>query len=222
ILHTYIPFEEQLNELFTVSLTATSDSACVATDSIVEMISLYSMPIPSFEVYPDSVAITEKQDIILTNTSENAVYYEWLMSDTILWEDVYEPHVYEEIQDTGRFNLKLYAQSSEGCLDSTDSYFVVYPVLRFFVPNAFSPNGNGINEYFGPQGRYFEDKSYNFRIFNRWGKQVYETNDYYQPWDGVDESTGEIAPIGVYAYVIELTDLNGKLETYRGVVTLIL
>ncbi|NPD44280.1 gliding motility-associated C-terminal domain-containing protein, partial [Lentimicrobium sp. S6] len=67
-----------------------------------------------------------------------------------------------------------------------------------------------------------EDKSYRFKIFNRWGKQVYETDNYLQPWDGIDETTGEIAPIGVYAYVIELVDLNGNVETYKGSVTLIL
>jgi gliding motility-associated-like protein len=95
-------------------------------------------------------------------------------------------------------------------------------VFRFFIPNAFSPNGNGVNEYFGPKGKYFEDKSYSFQIYTRWGEQVFETTDFGTQWDGRHQKNGELQPIGVYAWVIEVTDLNGNIEKFSGFVTLIL
>jgi gliding motility-associated-like protein len=144
------------------------------------------------------------------------------MADSLLYTDNFEPNIWEDIQDTGDYKLQLYAQTVEGCWDSTESYFKVYPVFRFFIPNAFSPNGNGVNEYFGPKGKYFEDKSYSFQIYTRWGEQVFETTDFGTQWDGRHQKNGELQPIGVYAWVIEVTDLNGNIEKFSGFVTLIL
>jgi len=208
-------------EYFTVTLSNTSDSNCVATDSVVEMISQYSLPIPMFTVEPDSTAITEIENITITNTSENAYYYEWELSDSLEWEDTFEPHVYEELQDTGRYKLQLFAQTVEGCWDSTTNYFKVYPVLRFFIPNAFSPNGNGLNETFGPKGKYFEDKTYHFRIFSRWGELMFETTNFYEQWDGRKLKDGSESPIGAYVWIIEIKDLQGNQEVFKGSVTLV-
>ena len=137
------------------------------------------------------------------------------------WEDTFEPHVYEELQDTGRYKLQLFAQTVEGCWDSTTNYFKVYPVLRFFIPNAFSPNGNGLNETFGPKGKYFEDKTYHFRIFSRWGELMFETTNFYEQWDGRKLKDGSESPIGAYVWIIEIKDLQGNQEVFKGSVTLV-
>ena len=208
-------------EYFTVMLTTISDSACIATDSIVDMITLLELPRPIFNVNPDSVAITAIEDLVVNNLSENAYYYEWEMADTLFWEDTYEPHLWEDIQDTGSYKLQLFAQSIEGCWDSTESYFKVYPVLRFFMPNAFSPNGNDINETYGPRGKYFEDKTFSFQVFNRWGELMFETNNFYEQWDGNKMKDSSECPFGVYAWVIEVSDLQGNQEVFKGYVTLV-
>jgi len=217
----YFVSEYLETELYTVTLSATSDSACTATDSVVDMIKLLELPHPEFTVFPDSVPITEIQNMVITNYSDNAYYYNWVMSDTIFW-DAYEPDIYEEIKDTGRYKLQLHAQSPEGCWDSTESYFKVYPVLRFFMPTAFSPNDNGLNETFGPAGKYFQDKSFKFRIFNRWGELMFETNNFYEQWDGRKQKDNSVCPIGVYTWVIEVADLQGNTRVHKGAVTLVL
>ena len=99
--------------------------------------------------------------------------------------------------------------------------FKVYPVLRFFIPNAFSPNGNGLNETFGPKGKYFEDKTYHFQIFSRWGELMFETTNFYQQWDGRKLKDGTESPIGTYVWIIEIKDLQGNQEIYKGGVTLV-
>jgi len=222
ITHDYVLADQDVSEFYTITLTATTDSACQATDSIVEMISQYALPRPAFTVEPDSISIIELENMQIYNESENAYYFDWMMSDSLLYEDRFEPSVWEDIQDTGRFKMQLYAQTVEGCWDSTESYFKVYPVFRFFIPNAFSPNDNGVNETFGPTGKYFEDKSYSFQIFSRWGEMIFETQDFYEQWDGKNESTGDLEPIGVYAWKIEVKDLEGNVEEFSGFVTLIL
>ncbi|NOR87519.1 MAG: T9SS type B sorting domain-containing protein, partial [Bacteroidales bacterium] len=127
----------------------------------------------------------------------------------------------ENIQDTGRYKLQLFAQTVDGCWDSTESYFKVYPVLRFFIPNAFSPNGNGQNETYGPVGKYFEDKTFSFLIFSRWGELMFETNNFYEQWDGNKQKDNSECPLGVYAWVIEVSDLQGNVEVFKGYVTLV-
>ena len=206
---------------YTIKLSATTDSMCVATDSVYQMISVYSLPIPAFELSDDSVAITQIEDIMLTNLSDNAYFYTWIMSDTNIWEDSYEPELWEAIRDTGAFRVKLLAETKDGCWDSTQQMLKVYPVLRFFIPTAFSPNGNGLNETFGPKGKYFDDKSYHFHIFNRWGELMFETTDFYDQWDGSKQKDGSKSPLGVYVWVIEVTDLQGNVEVYKGSVTLV-
>jgi gliding motility-associated-like protein len=222
ISHFYELADSDNSSFYTIGLTVTSDSACEASDSIVDMISQLALPRPEFSINPDSIAITEVESLVRANHSENAYYFEWLMSDSILYTDSFEPHIWEDIQDTGNYKLQLFAQTVEGCWDSTETFFKVYPVFRFFIPNAFSPNGNGVNEYFGPKGKYFDDKSFSMRIFSRWGEQVFETNDFHVQWDGRHQDKGELQPIGVYAWVIEVTDLNGNIEKFSGYVTLIL
>jgi gliding motility-associated-like protein len=207
---------------YTVTLTAVSDSSCSATDSIVNMISQYSLPRPAFTVEPDSIAITEVEELMLFNDSENAFYFDWVLSDTLRYEDSYEPNIWQDIQDTGTYNLQLLAQTVDGCWDSTESQFKVYPIFRFFIPNAFSPNGNGVNETFGPKGRYFDDKTFKMQIFSRWGELVFETEDFFEQWDGRNKNGGKMQPIGVYAWVIEVVDLQGNIKTFKGAVTLVL
>jgi hypothetical protein len=106
--------------------------------------------------------------------------FDWVLSDTLRYEDSYEPNIWQDIQDTGTYNLQLLAQTVDGCWDSTESQFKVYPIFRFFIPNAFSPNGNGVNETFGPKGRYFDDKTFKMQIFSRWGELVFETEDFFR------------------------------------------
>jgi gliding motility-associated-like protein len=197
---------------YTVTLTAVSDSSCSATDSIVNMISQYSLPRPALEV----------EELMLFNDSENAFYFDWVLSDTLRYEDSYEPNIWQDIQDTGTYNLQLLAQTVDGCWDSTESQFKVYPIFRFFIPNAFSPNGNGVNETFGPKGRYFDDKTFKMQIFSRWGELVFETEDFFEQWDGRNKNGGKMQPIGVYAWVIEVVDLQGNIKTFKGAVTLVL
>jgi gliding motility-associated-like protein len=86
----------------------------------------------------------------------------------------------------------------------------------------FSPNGNGVNETFGPKGRYFDDKTFKMQIFSRWGELVFETEDFFEQWDGRNKNGGKMQPIGVYAWVIEVVDLQGNIKTFKGAVTLVL
>ncbi len=80
-----------------------------------------------------------------------------------------------------------------------------FPGSKLFMPNAFSPNRNNINETFGPVGQYIV--KYDFEIYNRWGEKVYSTNDCMQHWDG--KFKGEICPQEVYLYKLKALGADG-------------
>jgi gliding motility-associated-like protein len=83
---------------------------------------------------------------------------------------------------------------------SVSNTIEVKPSLYVYVPNAFTPNEDGLNDTFGGLGYGFKD--YHLIIYNRWGQLVFETDKQSDQWDGT--YGGKSAPIGSYAYAIEV------------------
>lgn len=99
----------------------------------------------------------------------------------------------------------------------------ITPAALMYVPNAFTPNGDGLNDTFGGTGEGITE--YNLQIFNRWGNLIFESNDMKTQWDG--NYNNGIAPIGVYFYKINAkgpssSGKSKKLISETGNVTLVL
>jgi len=101
----------------------------------------------------------------------------------------------------------------------------IAPKSRVYVPTAFSPNGDGLNEIFKPVSIFlYNDKSnsiydYQFEVFSRWGEKLYSTNDVDGFWDG--NYLGKPVPSGMYIYRVDALGLDGVYHTYNGKVTLL-
>ncbi len=92
--------------------------------------------------------------------------------------------------------------------------------VRAPIPDAFTPNGDGLNDKFRIFGTPVENiTEYNFRIFNRWGQMVFETNNIEDAWDGT--SKGQVCPAGAYIWEIFYKDSNKIKVTNKGTVMLI-
>jgi gliding motility-associated-like protein len=111
-----------------------------------------------------------------------------------------------------------------GCAASQDiTITVICNSQNYFVPNTFSPNGDGQNDVFMPRGRSI-DRVSRMQIFNRWGEIVYEkknfmVNDASAGWNGMYK--GKPAMTDVYIYVIEFVCDNASIVPYKGNVTLL-
>jgi gliding motility-associated-like protein len=118
----------------------------------------------------------------------------------------------------------LFAYTDEGCMSKDVlNVFVTCTKENLFIPNTFSPNGDGQNELFYPRGRGIE-KIKSMKLFSRWGQLVYEkqnffANDQSAGWDG--RKAGQFVTPDVYVYMIELVCENGNIITLKGDVTLI-
>lgn len=94
-----------------------------------------------------------------------------------------------------------------------------------YIPNAFTPDNNGLNETFKPVARFVKDwddqtfRDYTFTIYNRWGQLVFSTSNLEEGWDGTYLSNE--APAGVYMYMLSVTGIDGTLHKIQGEVMLL-
>ena len=91
------------------------------------------------------------------------------------------------------------------------------PISKLFMPNAFSPDNNNINEQFGPKGVFI--KRYQFTIYNRWGEKLFETFNCLEAWDGTFK--GERCMESVYLYRLEALGTDNKHYQLKGTFTLL-
>lgn len=115
---------------------------------------------------------------------------------------------------TGLYNVTV--TDVEGCSAST-SFEVIYGANGLYIPNVFSPNGDGFNDLF----QFYGINLANARvmIYNRWGEQVFASDDIDIKWNGTFR--GEPVKVGVFAYYIEATFLDGEVQTAQGNVTVL-
>lgn len=114
------------------------------------------------------------------------------------------------------YHLKVV--TPEGCVgyDSVKVRYIAGPDI--YVPNAFTPNGDGINDIFRPIPVGIVNILF-FRVFNRWGQEVFETRDYMKGWNGLYK--GQRADAGTYVWEVEGKDFNGQDIIKKGTVILI-
>lgn len=129
-----------------------------------------------------------------------------------------EQNPIHEFADTGWYNVMLVVTNEYGCADTVIQPFYSYPPFSLFIPNAFTPNLDGINEVFTAEGQGFV--SLYMSIFDRWGREIYHTDDINRGWTGYDENNRKY-PIGVYSYRIDVTTPPGNTYRYIGRITLI-
>jgi gliding motility-associated-like protein len=121
--------------------------------------------------------------------------------------------------DTGTYIVKYTVTDAlTGCESETEKTVIVTPYFRLFIPSAFSPNGDGLNDIFEIAGNAIEE--YDLNIFDRWGGKLYQSGSISQPWEG-KISGGLDAPQGAYVYLIKLKDNKGVAHEYSGTVTLL-
>ena len=168
---------------------------------------LFNLDIEETDMYHGSV---ETQ-----NLSIGAESYEWDFQDGITSQEFEPIHNYT---DTGHFQVVLTGVGSNGCARDYTQLLIVKPVVSIYVPNSFSPNGDGVNDLFFFKGYGITEVNFEFTIFNRWGEMIYQTQKF-EPWNGTEK--GRKAELGNYIYMIKYLSVNGVSETVEGHVILL-
>ena len=111
----------------------------------------------------------------------------------------------------------MIVKNTWGCADSIVKAITVAPDFNVFVPNVFTPNGDGENDIFLPISTGV--KFYDLTVFDRWGKRVFQTFDLKNGWDG--KFNGEPCQNEVYVWKIKVSSLSGEMKEMNGHITLL-
>lgn len=212
-LHTY-----NTHGSFTPVLTVTANVAgnCSNTFSMHSQISVYPLPVASFYFEPSNPTLNFPT-VEFHDQSINAISWNWDLGDGIGTSQLQDP-VYT-YSDTGNYIVTLIVESSDGCMDTVQGVVNVRDDIQIFIPNAFTPDDSGNNDVFMVYGVGFT--TYSMRIFDRWGKLVFSTENSVHGWDGRSAESGRKVSQGIYIYQVIVTDTDGFQHSRMGKVTLI-
>ncbi len=216
ITHTY-----NSAGLFDVTLTITSVNGCSNSAVYIDYVTVVEPPVANFTyLIDDNSEMTNR--VAFNNTSDYATHYEWSFGDGSS-NSTDENPIHEYPTTTTRsYEVLLTATNDYGCTSSKLQIIRINEKLLFFIPNAFTPDGDDFNEEFRPifvSGLDVYD--YHLIIFNRWGEMVFESYDANYGWDGLYGSAG-IVEDGSYVWTISFGEtMSDKLHVETGTVTVI-
>ena len=185
---------------YDVELTITTALGCVWNQVLTNYICVYPNPVAAFVPVPGT--ITEIDPVSeMSNSSTGAVAYSWNFGDGSGLSTEENPEHMFPTNPIRNFIVKLTAYSDHGCIDTASAVIVMNPVLIYYVPNTFTPDGDQFNQHFQPVFTSgFDPYNFNMIIVDRWGEIVFETFDATIGWDGTYH--GEIVKEGVYTWKI--------------------
>jgi len=182
-------------------LTVSDNNGCSSSISI----TVTEAPKPQANFAPKPQITTIDDPIIyFENYSIGASSYEWDFGDGYNSSEFSPIHTY---QNAGEYHILLSAIDQYGCIDTAGANVIIQEFNTYYVPNAFTPNRNELNESFNIFGSGINPNTFEMRIFDRWGKEIFFTKDINQGWDGTFK--GEIVPAGIYTYIIKFEDSQG-------------
>ena len=204
--------------LYTVGIQITSPIGCYTEDVFDELIEIDSQVVADFSFGPDSITNLQPS-VQFNNTSRHDASWEWWIEDFQYYDQMENPTVV--FPDTGQFLVQLVSTHLWGCTDTTYQVVDVRPEVKHFMPNAFSPNGDGQNEEFGPVGFFVGMDNYQLSVINRYGELIFQSNNPQDKWNGRRFNTGKLSQRGVYTYRVTYSEPRGDTKEFTGFVTLI-
>ncbi len=205
--------EYSLPGTYLIQLILTNNTGCADTANA--MIMAYESPEADFLLtHGAGPYYLDRTPVILENHSSGAVSYFWTFGNGDS-STAFEPVVL--YTEPGHYAITLVVTNQWGCQDRTTRYIDVKVPEEVFVPSAFSPNGDGKNDNFNIGTQNIVD--FKINIYNRWGENVYLSDDPDFKWDG--RMNGQKSPEDVYVYVITATGYHGQSFKRKGTVTLV-
>lgn len=205
---------------YDVSLTVTTVNGCTNSVTYDDYIYVEQNPIASFipSLY---TVISLDTEVSFDNKSTGAVNYLWDFGHDSTTATTENPtHEFPDDETSG-YMVTLYAYSPIGCIDSFATVIQVNEEVIYYIPNAFTPDGDEFNQTFQPIFTAgFDPFDWNMKIYNRWGEIVFESNDHTVGWDGT--YNGRLVPDGTYVWTVEFkTIASDERRTATGHVNVI-
>ncbi len=191
-----------------------TDSLCIVSKTIV--VEHVDGPVANFESNAYNVA--SNTIFTLTDVSQGTVNtWNWDMGDGNSQTGKIVYYTYEK---SGDYNVSLVVIDVNGCIDSISKIIHVYDELNVFVPNMFTPNGDGLNDTWKPVMSEYSKEGYQLSVFDRWGQRIFHTTNTEDEWNGMVNGK-YVASNSIYSYRVIVRDFTGQEYEFVGQVTVI-
>ncbi|HTB05843.1 MAG TPA: PKD domain-containing protein [Bacteroidia bacterium] len=207
--------------VYTVGLTVTSDSGCSSSQTVPNMITVYNHPTAKFTASPQPATIIDPTINFTDQSTDDygIVNWAWTFGDPLDGTSLLQNPVYT-YADTGTYCPRLIVTNKYACVDTVTECIVIDPFFTLYIPNAFSPNGDGVNDIFTAKGTYV--CGFQMYIFDRWGMQLFYTEDIDKGWNGTVNGGQIVEQEDAYIYLIYAIDcIQHKKHSYIGKVSII-
>ncbi len=188
----------------TYFVTVTDVNSCVNTDTVT--VEVHPLPVVEATAADSAICLGEKTEL----EAAGANFYEWNNGQT---------GQLITIMPMSTATYTVTGTDTNGCVSSGSTTVIAEDCSTFYIPNAFSPNGDGLNDTYSPAGDFAAMDEYRLLIFDRYGRMVFQTQDPAKGWDGMVD--GEPAKQGVYTYRVHFKSIWGKEFEKTGTVTLV-
>ena len=204
---------------YKVTLKVVSDSGCISSSIMPNFVNVYPTPVANFNVTPAEVEITmpliEVEDKSAGASSIKYIFNDGTLKNTANFNYTFNTDVAKTV-----YIMQL-VSNVYGCRDSIIKQVDIKPAYVLYIPNAFTPNSDGLNDGFKAIG--VGVAQFNLQVFDRWGALIFETNDINNSWDGSVKGKGdaESSKQDIYVWKAQVTDVLKEHHSMIGHVTLL-
>jgi gliding motility-associated-like protein len=199
------------------------DTICQDQDEAIDTVFAYPAPSAAFtfdENHATNKVITFTNNSVSNFPEDPDLHYLWSFGDGVTSTEKNPQHLFPQ---TGTYRVLLTVYNNGGCMDTASVEITETIIPKLAVPDAFTPNGDGLNDHIAPIA--FGVTKIEFRIYNRWGQMVFQSNDpqitylMNKGWDGTFK--GKPQEMDTYAYTLQAVFNDGTETTKQGSITLI-
>lgn len=211
---------------YSVYVKITSPNGCVSDTTYTNLVTVYDIPVAFFNANPQPTNISNPNINFFDLSSNFVTQWDWDFGINLPGfpanSNLQNPSVKYPDLNSGVYPVTLIVGSANGCYDTVSRNIVIDGLYTLYLPSSFTPNDDGLNDEFGPNGEKIDPDNYKFMIFNRWGETMFSTTSVSDKWNGRLNNSGDLLPEGTYVWRITAKDGNtGEEHEYFGHVVLL-
>jgi len=200
---------------YSVTYNVIDINGCPGTHTITNFINALPVPVAAFSASPQPTTILDPQ-IFFTDQSTGAITsWSWNFGDLTGATSILQNPNFT-YPDTGCYPVTLIVVGTDGCPATIEHPVCIQPYFTFYAPNTFTPNGDGKNDTWSPNGIGIDPANYHLMMFDRWGNLMWETHTWLEGWDGRANGGANIAQIDTYVWKVDLKDVFHEKHQYIG------
>ncbi|MBL7921818.1 MAG: PKD domain-containing protein [Bacteroidia bacterium] len=202
---------------YDITLKLVSDSGCINTLKQPNYVIIHPAPIADFKIEPEELDELEPSGHISTNAS-GAVATSYYINDGASFGVENFNYTFQNLEKAIPVIFQV-VTNQYGCKDTTSKIIKVKPSWQVYVPNTFTPNGDGLNDGFTAQG--YNINKFSIQIYDRWGHLLFQSDDINNKWDGHTKGSNEPIKQDTYVWKINVVDVFNKTHDLQGHVSIL-